>query len=92
MSRGHDVADKKFHNVSNRSLFYCIFFKLDNKNFSVDAKLKKFHELFDKHKHTEKGWEKFNYQIDKAPSWSEFDFDLFVYTKKIEFFIVFSSF
>ena len=56
MSRGHDVADKKFHNVSNRSLFYCIFFKLDNKNFSVDAKLKKFHELFDKHKHTEKGW------------------------------------
>ena len=79
MSRGHDVADKNFHNVSDRSLFYCISFKLD-KNFNADVKLKKFHELFDMHKHTEKGWEKFNYQTDKAPSWSEFDFDLFIYT------------
>lgn len=76
--REHDVAREYFHkvkentagfthNVSDGSLFYCISCKSDNKNFNVDVELKKFHELYDKHKPAEKGWEKFDYRIDKAP-------------------------
>ena len=74
------------HNVSNRSLHYHISFKLDNKNFSAERDLKKFNKLYDDYNLVDEGWEKFNYRIEKAPSWSEFDSEVIVYSKRVSFF------
>ena len=90
------IADKNIYeieenlrftaNVSNRSLHYYIAFKLDNKNFSANRELKKFNKLYDDYNLMDKGWEKFNCHIEKAPSWSKFEFGLIGSSKRVNFF------
>lgn len=74
--------------VSNRNLHYYISFKLDNKNFCVEKELKRFQKLYHKYKLAYEGWKKFNYYIEKAPSWSKFDFELIVYSTRVNFFLI----
>lgn len=74
------------HNVSNRSLCYYIFVKKGNKNFDADEELEKVNKLFVQYKLPDESWGKFRYEIEPAPVWSEFDYEMIVYSKRVIFF------
>ena len=53
---------------------------------SVQTELKKFNKLYDDYNLMDEGWEKFNCHIEKAPSWSKFEFGLIGSSKRVNFF------
>ena len=57
-------------------------FNKDDKKSNGDVEVKKFKNLFIEFKLASEGCCKFKYRIDKAPSWSEFDFELVAFFER----------
>ena len=74
------------YSVSNRRLCYYISVKKGNKNFDADKELEKFNKFFVGYKLADEGWEKFKYEIEPQAMWSEFDYEVMVYSKRVSFF------
>ena len=68
------------YSVSNRRLCYYISVKKGNKE------LEKFNKFFVGYKLADEGWEKFKYEIEPQAMWSEFDYEVMVYSKRVSFF------
>lgn len=45
--------------------------------------MQKFRKLFVDYDLAREGWKKFNYRIDKALSWSEFSYELAVFSERV---------
>lgn len=88
----HSFADEycnyKSHNVGFTQLigfgktYYYVSFKKDGNVFNGDLKLFRFQKLFDEYDLKAKGWSPFKYVIKETPSWSDYDFEFIVYSKK----------
>ena len=88
----HDLAQHYFskideglgftYNVSTNDIYYYVSFNKDDKKLNGDVELKNFKNLFVELKLASEGWCKFKYRIDKAPSWSGFDFELIVFSER----------
>ena len=49
---------------------------------SIVTKRKELEKLYNEHNLVFEDWEPFRYSIEKALSWSDFDFEFFVYSKR----------
>ena len=65
---------------------YAIKFMLKKQTKNVDKELEKFNNFFVEYKLADDSWRKFKYQIEPAPVWSEFDYEMIVYSKRVNLF------
>ena len=56
--------------------------KKNDKRFDGDKEKNKFDKLFKKFNLASEGWEPFKYKIAKATSWSDYDFELIIFSKR----------
>ena len=61
-------------------VFYFASFKTDDLNFNEDEEKKK-EKLFSEYNFASEGWESFKYRIEKASPWSDYDFELVIFSK-----------
>ena len=52
-------------------------------NFVMEEEKKKFKELFNKFDLAFERWEEFNFKLEEAPFWADYDFDLLLILKGI---------
>ena len=88
----HDLASEYFssmdsnlychHLVGTLDIWYYISLKKNDKNFDSDEEKKKFEKLFNKFNLASEGLEPFKYKIVKATSWSDYDFELVIFSKR----------
>ena len=70
------------HLVGTLDIGCYISFKKDDKNFGGDKEKKKFDKLFNEFNLASEGWKSFKYKIVKATSWSDYDFELVIFSKR----------
>ena len=58
------------------------FFLKNDKIFNADHEFAVFQRLFDEYELAKEGWLPIKYGIDKCPSWSDYDIELTIYSKK----------
>ena len=56
--------------------------KKDSNVFNGDLELFRFQKLFDEYDLKAEGWSPFKYVIKETPSWSDYDFEFIVCSKK----------
>ena len=88
----HDLASENFssmdsnlcfhHLVGTEGVWYFVSFKRDDVNFNGDKEKKKIDKLFNEYDFASEGWEPFKYRIEKVSSWSDYDFELVIFSKR----------
>ena len=63
-------------------IYYYISLKKTIKFLMLIMSLLFFQRLFDEYKLANEGWHPFEYGIDKCSSWSDYDLELVIYSKK----------
>ena len=99
LQKEHDLSPHYFsiineglgftHKVSTNNIYYYVWFNKNDKKFNGDVEVKMFRKLFVEFELASEGWCEFKYRIDKAPSWSEFDFELVVFSERDNVWYVF---
>ena len=65
---------------------YAITFMLKKQTENADKELEKFNNFFVEYKLADDSWGKFKYEIEPAPVWSEFDYEMIVCSKRVNLF------
>ena len=70
------------HNDSTNFFACYVSVKSGNINFNGDLETKKIIKLFEEYDLASEGWSKIKYRIEAAPTWSKFEYEFIVFSKK----------